>query len=234
MPDGGMSIELQGVHKHYSLGGRDIPVLSGVDLTIAAGEVVGVVGKSGSGKSTLLQLLGLLDQPTSGTFLYDGRDLRSEHRDVIEGFRNQHVGFVFQFHHLLPEFSALENVMMPGLISGATMGTARARAKELLERVGLAERMSHAPGELSGGEQQRVALARALALRPSLVLADEPTGNLDPRTGNSIQELLIEMNRELGTTLIVATHNMDLASMLPRCLRLGEGRVEPIDLGVSA
>ena len=233
MPEGGLELVLSGVHKTYHLGGRAIPVLTGVDLTIGAGEVVAVVGKSGSGKSTLLQLLGLLDQPTAGTILYDGHDLRSEHQDVIEGFRNRHVGFVFQFHHLLPEFSALENVMMPSLISGATMSVARARASELLERVGLVHRMTHAPGELSGGEQQRVALARALALRPSLVLADEPTGNLDPRTGDSIQELLIEMNRELGTTLVVATHNMALAGMLPRCLRLVDGVVEPVDGDVA-
>ena len=229
MPDGGLGLQLTGVYKSYSLAGREIPVLSGVDLTIGAGEVVAVVGKSGSGKSTLLQLLGLLDKLTAGTILYDGQDLRSEHQDVIEGFRNRHVGFVFQFHHLLPEFSALENVMMPSLISGTTMGRARTRATELLERVGLADRLTHAPGELSGGEQQRVALARALSLRPSLVLADEPTGNLDPRTGDSIQQLLIEMNREMGTTLVVATHNMTLASMLPRCLRLADGQFETIE-----
>ena len=234
MPDGGMSITLQGVHKSYFLGGREIPVLDGVDLQIDSGDIVGVVGKSGSGKSTLLQILGLLDEPTQGSILYRGRDLRSQHQDVIERFRNQHVGFVFQFHHLLPEFSALENVMMPSLISGATMGQARSGATELLERVGLAHRLLHAPGELSGGEQQRVALARALALRPSLVLADEPTGNLDPRTGNAIHELLIDMNREMGTTLIVATHNMALAGLLPRCLSIVDGGLSPVDVADGA
>jgi lipoprotein-releasing system ATP-binding protein len=234
MPDGGMSLTLQDVHKSYYLAGREIPVLSGVDLQIDSGDILAVVGKSGSGKSTLLQILGLLDAPTGGSILYQGQDLRSQHQDVIERFRNRHVGFVFQFHHLLPEFSALENVMMPSLISGVTMGQARTRATELLERVGLGDRLPHAPGELSGGEQQRVALARALALRPSLVLADEPTGNLDPRTGNAIHELLIDMNREIGTTLIVATHNMALAGLLPRCLTLSDGRLDVTDLGANA
>ncbi len=234
MADGGMSITLQGVHKSYWLGGREIPVLGGVDLQIDSGDIVAVVGKSGSGKSTLLQILGLLDEPSSGSVLYQGQDLRSQHEDVIERFRNRHVGFVFQFHHLLPEFSALENVMMPSLISGATMRQARIGATELLERVGLGERMQHAPGELSGGEQQRVALARALALRPSLVLADEPTGNLDPRTGNAIHELLIDLNRETGTTLVVATHNMALAGMLPRTLNLANGRLDVVERGDGA
>ena len=226
MPDG-LKIALEGVCKHYRLGGRTIEVLRGADVTIEGGEVVAVVGKSGSGKSTLLQLLGLLDEPTKGRILYDGRDLRSERPDVIEDFRNQHVGFVFQFHHLLPEFTATENVMMPALIAGWSMGTARERAVSLLERVGLGPRLDHAPGELSGGEQQRVALARALCLRPSLVLADEPTGNLDPRTASDIHELLVELNQEIGTTLLVATHNMALAQMLPRTLTLRDGGLVP-------
>ena len=234
MPDGGMSLTLKDVHKSYYLAGREIPVLGGVDLQIDAGDILAVVGKSGSGKSTLLQILGLLDEPTRGSILYQGEDLRSQPQDVIERFRNRHVGFVFQFHHLLPEFSALENVMMPSLISGVTMRQARTRATELLERVGLGDRLPHAPGELSGGEQQRVALARALALRPSLVLADEPTGNLDPRTGNAIHELLIDMNRETGTTLIVATHNMALAGLLPRCLTLADGRLDVTELADGA
>ena len=188
-----------------------------------------MVGKSGSGKSTLLQVLGLLDHPTRGNVLYNGRDLLSQREDVIEDFRNRHVGFVFQFHHLLPEFSATENVMMPALIAGWSMGQARERATTLLERVGLGPRLEHAPGELSGGEQQRVALARALCLKPSLVLADEPTGNLDPGTANDIHELLIELNQEMGTTLLVATHNMALARLLPRCLSLREGLLVPWD-----
>jgi len=228
MPDGkGLAITLQGVNKAYELMGKTIPVLRGADAEIAAGEVVAVVGKSGSGKSTLLQLLGLLDHPTSGTILYDGRDLRGDRDDVIEDFRNRHVGFVFQFHHLLPEFTATENVMMPALIAGWSMGKARERARDLLARVGLEARHDHAPGELSGGEQQRVALARALCLSPSLVLADEPTGNLDPRTASDIHELLVQLNEEMGTTLLVATHNMALAKMLPRTLSLVDGDLAP-------
>jgi len=231
----GLAIQLSDVHKDYVLAGRTIPVLRGLTAEIASGEVVAVVGKSGSGKSTLLQVLGLLDGPTSGRVLYDGRDLRSEREDVIEDFRNRHVGFVFQFHHLLPEFSATENVMMPALIAGWSMGEARERAISLLERVGLAPRLQHAPGELSGGEQQRVALARALCLKPSLVLADEPTGNLDPRTANDIHELLVELNEEIGTTLLVATHNMALARLLPRCLSLQDGGLVPWDdIGATA
>ncbi|MCO4768732.1 MAG: ABC transporter ATP-binding protein [Deltaproteobacteria bacterium] len=228
MPEGrGLELSLEAVSKEYVLGGRTIPVLNEAVATIEAGEVVAVVGKSGSGKSTLLQLLGLLDQPTGGRILYDGRDLRSQRPDVIEDFRNRYVGFVFQFHHLLPEFTATENVMMPALIAGWSMGDARTRAISLLERVGLGPRLDHAPGELSGGEQQRVALARALSLSPSLVLADEPTGNLDPRTASDIHELLIELNQEIGTTLLVATHNMALARMLPRTLTLQDGGLVP-------
>jgi lipoprotein-releasing system ATP-binding protein len=225
----GLSLSLRGVSKDYVLGGRTISVLRGTDAEIGSGEVLAVVGKSGSGKSTLLQVLGLLDKPSGGTILYDGQDLRSEREDVIEDFRNRHVGFVFQFHHLLPEFSATENVMMPALIAGWSMGRARERAATLLERVGLEARAEHAPGELSGGEQQRVALARALCLKPSLVLADEPTGNLDPRTANDIHELLVELNQEMGTTLIVATHNMELARRLPRCVSLRQGLLVPWD-----
>lgn len=225
----GLALSLRDLHKQYVLGSRTIPVLQGMTTEIESGEVLAVVGKSGSGKSTLLQVLGLLDHPTRGNVLYNGRDLLSQREDVIEDFRNRHVGFVFQFHHLLPEFSATENVMMPALIAGWSMGQARERATTLLERVGLGPRLEHAPGELSGGEQQRVALARALCLKPSLVLADEPTGNLDPGTANDIHELLIELNQEMGTTLLVATHNMALARLLPRCLSLREGLLVPWD-----
>lgn len=229
MPEtrGGLSLQLEDLHKEYRMGDRPIHVLQGVTLEIGAGEVVAVVGKSGSGKSTLLQVLGLLDTPTRGRVLYGGQDLRSERTDVIEDFRNRHVGFVFQFHHLLPEFTALENVMMPALIAGRSMGEAREKAETLLERVGLAERRGHAPSELSGGEQQRVALARAVCMGPSLVLADEPTGNLDPRTATAIHELLFALNEEMGTTLLVATHNMELARLMPRRLALAEGQLVP-------
>ena len=226
----GLKLDLVAVTKVYELAKRRIEVLDAVDSTVFAGDVVAVVGPSGSGKSTLLALLGLLDQPTAGRVLYDGADLRTAREDVIEEFRNRHVGFVFQFHHLLPEFTALENVMMPAIIAGHSMSEARERARDLLERVGLEERMDHAPGEISGGEQQRVALARALVMRPRLVLADEPTGNLDPETGDAIHDLLLELNRELGTTLIVATHNLALARRLPRCLRIEGGSLSDVEL----
>jgi lipoprotein-releasing system ATP-binding protein len=226
MPErGGLDIVLQGVSKNYELHGRTIPVLESVDLHLEPGSVTALVGQSGSGKSTMLHLLGMLDGPSAGQILYDGRELNKERGEVQEAFRNRHIGFVFQFHHLLPDFSALENVMMPGIIAGQSMGEARARARELLDRVGLSHRLDHAPGELSGGEQQRVALGRALVLGPRLVLADEPTGNLDPDTGASIHELLLELNHELGTTLLVATHNLDLAGRMPRLLRIRDRQV---------
>ena len=229
MREAGLSVELAGVDKSYWLAGRPIEVLRGVDLRIDAGEIVAIVGSSGSGKSTLLHMLGLLDQPSAGRILHGGRELRREPEDVIEDFRNQHVGFVFQFHHLLPEFTATENVMMPALIAGETMGEARDRAEALLERVGLQHRRTHAPGELSGGEQQRVAIARAVSLRPRLLLADEPTGNLDPTTSSAIHELLIAMNEEMGTTLLVATHNMDLAARMDRRVTLRDGKLVEVE-----
>ena len=217
---GGVEVQLEGVCKSYTLHGRDIEVLAGVDARLEPGSVTALVGQSGSGKSTMLHLLGLLDHPSAGRILYDGRELLKARDELIEAFRNREVGFVFQFHHLLPEFTATENVMMPSIIAGESMSGARDRARALLDRVGLSHRLDHAPGELSGGEQQRVALARALVLGPRLVLADEPTGNLDPETGASIHDLLLELNRELGTTLLVATHNLDLAGRMPRLLRI--------------
>lgn len=225
MRDGGVEVRLEGVSKHYTLHGRRIEVVEDVDLVLPAGSVTALVGQSGSGKSTMLHLLGMLDHPTAGRILYDGEELLTHRESQVEAFRNRHIGFVFQFHHLLPEFTATENVMMPGIISGQAMGAARARARELLDRVGLGHRLDHAPGELSGGEKQRVALARALSLGPRLVLADEPTGNLDPATGASIHELLLELNAELGTTLLVATHNLDLAGRMPRLLRIQSHKV---------
>jgi len=226
MPESrGIALQLEGVSKIYEMAHRRIVVLDEVDLSIGAGEVCAIVGASGTGKSTLLSLVGLLDHPTAGRVTYDGAPLLAAREDVIEEFRNRHIGFIFQFHHLLPEFTALENVMMPAVIAGQSMSESRDRARDLLDRVGLADRTDHAPGELSGGEQQRVALARALVMRPRLVLADEPTGNLDPTTGTAIHDLLMQLNEELGTTLLVATHNLALARQLPRCLTIEAGGI---------
>jgi len=218
----GMKLDFQSVFKSFDLHGRVIQVLSDVDLTIEAGSGVAIVGPSGSGKSTLLALLGMLDRPSAGRILHNGRDLRAEREDVIDEFRNRHIGFVFQFHHLLPEFTALENVMMPAIIGGQSMDEAREGAHNLLAAVGLSMRVQHRPGELSGGEQQRVALARALILGPKLVLADEPTGNLDPKTGRAIHDLMFQVNAEFGTTLVVATHDEGLAARMPVRVDLDE------------
>ncbi len=221
----GLSIDADVLDKDYTLEGRVIQVFSGASFRVNSGETVALVGASGSGKSTLLHLLGLLDRPTSGRIRYNGTELLAEREDVIEDFRNRKVGFVFQFHHLLPEFTAQENVMMPAIIAGQPMTTARDRANDLLQRVGLGTRLRHAPGELSGGEQQRVALARALVMEPTLLLADEPTGNLDPITSAKILDMLLLLNEEMGTTLVLATHNMDLARRLPRCLHIRDREV---------
>ena len=217
---GGARIEVRGLSKDYVHGGITLPVLADVDLSLAAGEMVAVVGASGVGKSTLLQILGTLDLPTRGSIEFDGEELTRLSPQRLADFRNKRIGFVFQFHHLLPEFSALENVMMPSLIQGINVTKARATAKDILGRVGLAHRLTHRPSELSGGEQQRVALARAMVLEPSLLLADEPTGNLDRPTGEAIHQLFIELNEERGSTLLVVTHNPELASMMPRRLRM--------------
>jgi lipoprotein-releasing system ATP-binding protein len=218
----GMRLAFESVSKSYNLHGRGIPVLQNLSLEIEAGSRVAIVGPSGSGKSTILALLGMLDRPNSGRILHNGADLRAEREDVIDEFRNRHIGFVFQFHHLLPEFTALENVMMPAIIGGQSMDEARDGAHDLLTAVGLAQRVQHRPGELSGGEQQRVALARALILGPKLVLADEPTGNLDPETGKAIHDLMFQVNADRGTTLIVATHDAALAARMPRRIDLTE------------
>lgn len=204
-------------------GGRRLEVLRGVDLDVASGEMVAVVGASGAGKSTLLHVLGALEAPTSGVIRVAGFNLASGKQTALAAFRNQIVGFVFQFHHLLPEFTALENVMLPALIARRSRATAEARAQALLVDVGLADRVTHRPGELSGGEQQRVALARALVLAPRLLLCDEPTGNLDSVTGESVHELLFHTNRQHGTTMLIVTHNEDLAARMPRRLRMRDG-----------
>ena len=204
---------------------RRVEVLRGLDLDIAPGEMVGLTGPSGSGKSTFLNVIGALDHPTAGEVLFEGKDIFARDAGGLAAFRNETVGFIFQSHHLLPEFSALENAMMPGLIRRLARNEARQAAQEMLARVGLGERIEHKPGELSGGEQQRVALARALCLKPRLLLADEPTGNLDPATADGIHRLLQDLNAALGITMVIVTHNERLAEALPRRLRLGAGRL---------
>ncbi len=218
-------VSIEGLVKTYLMADRRLEVLRGLDLEIEEGELVALTGPSGAGKSTFLHLLGTLDVPTHGRIRFDGEDPFERGEEDLAAFRNGTVGFVFQSHHLLPEFTALENVMMPALIRRMGRGEARRGAAAMLERVGLAGRMDHRPGELSGGEQQRVALARALVLSPRLLLADEPTGNLDPQTAEGIHALLVDLNRTLGITAVVVTHNERLAQSLPRRLRLVEGRL---------
>jgi lipoprotein-releasing system ATP-binding protein len=219
----GARVEIQGLTKTFFHGGTRLDILRGIDLTLEAGEMVAVVGASGAGKSTLLHCLGTLDLPSGGRILFDGRDVTRLSPSQLADFRNRSIGFVFQFHHLLPEFTALENAMMPALIQRLPREEAESRAREILGRVGLSTRIMHRPGELSGGEQQRVALARALILHPSLILADEPTGNLDTRTGGEIHELFFELNRERGTTMLVVTHNPELARRMPRVVHMRDG-----------
>ena len=199
---------------------RRVEVLRGIDLDIQAGELLALTGPSGAGKSTFLHVVGTLDAPTAGEVRFEGRDVFARDEEALARFRNETVGFVFQSHHLLPEFTALENAMMPALIRRVARGEARRRAEEVLGLVGLSGRLEHKPGELSGGEQQRVALARALCLQPRLLLADEPTGNLDPQTAEGIHALLLDLNRRLGLTAVVVTHNQLLAASLPRRVRL--------------
>ena len=218
-------VRVEGLTKTYLHGGRRLEVLRGLDVEIAAGELVALTGPSGAGKSTFLHVVGTLDAPTQGRVRFDGEDVFARGEEELAEFRNATVGFVFQSHHLLPEFTALDNAMMPALIRRLPRAEARSRAEEMLALVGLEERMDHRPGELSGGEQQRVALARALCLKPRLLLADEPTGNLDPRTAEGIHQLLVDLNARLGITAVVVTHNEQLARSLPRRLRLEAGRL---------
>jgi lipoprotein-releasing system ATP-binding protein len=226
-------LEVKDVHKSYFLNGKRIDVLAGVTVSIHRGELVSLVGASGSGKSTFLHVVGTLDVPAAGQMFYQGRSIFDLNDAEVAEFRNRTIGFVFQSHFLLPEFTACENVAMPALIARQPRAEAFRRAHELLERVGLSDRFEHRPGELSGGESQRVALARALMLTPDLLLADEPTGNLDPATGEGIHALLREINRDLGITAIVVTHNEALASSLPRRLRLRNGAITEADGSVS-
>jgi len=224
-------LEARGLHKSYWLGEKEIHVLRGASFALAPGEMASLVGPSGVGKSTFLHVVGTLDPPTAGQVLYDGQDAFAMGEELLARFRNRNVGFVFQFHYLLPEFTALENTAMPALIGRMSRPDAEAVARQMLELVGLGHRMDHKPGELSGGEQQRVALARALVLKPRLLLADEPTGNLDEATGEGIHQLLVDLNQRLGIAAIVVTHNPRLAERMPRRLRLSEGLVEEVGVG---
>ena len=218
-------IVAQDVTKSFARDGERVEVLKGVSLAVAAGELVSIAGPSGVGKSTLLHLLGGLERPTGGKISYGETNLAELTDLALARFRNRHAGFVFQFHHLLPEFSAVENVMLPLLIRRATQAAARERAAALLGRVGLSGRLRHRPGELSGGEQQRVAIARALVGEPAVLLADEPTGNLDSKTGEEVFELLRELNQETRLTCILITHNEELARRTDRVLRMLDGRM---------
>ena len=217
-------VEVQKIFKSYGNGAKRVEVLKGVDLVFSRGEKAAIVGASGVGKTTLLHILGTLDRPTAGKVLFEGKDVYTLNEKDLAFFRNREIGFVFQFHHLLPEFNALENTMMPCLIRGMSEEEAVSRAEAILALVGLKERISHKPGELSGGEQQRVAVARALVLEPKVLLADEPTGNLDTKTGESVFDLLQELNRIKGVTLIVVTHNLKLAEKLSRQIELIDGK----------
>ncbi|HET6363879.1 MAG TPA: ABC transporter ATP-binding protein [Nitrospirota bacterium] len=208
-------------------GSEELHVLEGIDLDIEQGEMVAIVGASGVGKSTFLHIIGGLDRPTSGKVLYGDLDVFGLNNDRIAQFRNERVGFVFQFHHLLPEFSALENVMMPALIRRIGREDAVRTAADMLKEVGLGSRLHHRPGELSGGEQQRVAVARALMLHPDVVLADEPTGNLDAHTGEAVHQLLQDINKQKGVTFVIVTHNDKLAIRADRVLRMTEGKLKP-------
>ncbi len=219
-------VEAVNVRKSFVHMGRTLEVLRGIDLTIAEGEMIGVVGQSGAGKSTFLHCVGTLDIVTAGSLKIAGEELTQMTSAKLAALRNRTIGFVFQFHHLLPEFTALENVIMPGLIRGLSKKDMEPKAMALLEEVGLKERVMHRPGELSGGEQQRVALARALVLEPKLLLADEPTGNLDSKTSSQIHELFFSINAQRKTTIVVVTHNMELAESMPRVVTLRDGRVE--------
>ncbi|CAB1083153.1 Lipoprotein-releasing system ATP-binding protein LolD [Olavius algarvensis Delta 1 endosymbiont] len=221
-------ITVRGLCKSFTNGGAGIVVLKDLDFDLATGESVAIVGASGIGKSTLLHIVGTLDRPDSGELLFKGDNVFAYDDFKLARFRNQTIGFVFQFHHLLPEFSAVENAMMPALIHGTSKHRAVQAAEEILVRVGLKDRLNYRVGKLSGGEQQRVALARALALKPAILLADEPTGNLDKANSEHVHSLLMELNQELSMTLVVVTHNTELASFMSRRVTIADGSLTPV------
>jgi lipoprotein-releasing system ATP-binding protein len=229
----GPLVEIRGLARSFRTGEGRIEVLKGLDLDITEGDRIAIVGQSGVGKSTLLHILGTLDHPDSGKLRFRGEDVFARSREALSALRGRFIGFVFQFHHLLPEFSAIENVMMPGLIQDIRPEEMRVRGEAMLDDVGLSHRIDHPVGKLSGGERQRVAVARAVVLDPPLVLADEPTGNLDPATGDQVAELLFEMNRARGTTLVVVTHSKRMADRLGRVLVLREGRLHEGEAGAT-
>lgn len=219
-------LEIKDLRKSFQTDVARIDVLNGIDLTVMKGDTIALVGVSGAGKSTLLHIMGTLDKPSSGNVLFQGENVFTLNEKALATFRNRSIGFVFQFHHLLPEFTALENVMMPALISGISKEEARNSARVFLEDVGLTHRLHHKPGELSGGEQQRVAIARALVLSPALLLADEPTGNLDGKTSEEVHELLAGIQQKTGLTLIIVTHNERLAARMGKTIRMVDGRIQ--------
>jgi len=221
-------LAVRDLYKSFLEGEKEISILRGLDLDLNHGERLAVVGESGVGKSTLLHLIGTLDRPTKGEILYLDKVIPMDDETALSHFRNREIGFVFQFHYLLPDFSAVENVMVPAMIQRMDLARARSEAERLLEMVGLKDRMSHRPGKLSGGEQQRVAVARSVILEPKLILADEPTGSLDLRIGEGVQDLLFRLNEEKGIALVVATHNRDFAKKIGRQVELREGRLFPV------
>ena len=221
-------LQVKGVYKHFGSGERRVDVLRGVDLTLSGQESIAVVGASGVGKSTLLHILGTLERPNAGEVIYEGVNVLTFPETQLSAYRNRSIGFVFQFHHLLSEFTALENVMLPALIGRLSKRKSREIARDVLELVGLSHRIQHRVGELSGGEQQRVAVARALVLKPKVLLADEPTGNLDTKTSQNIHKLLLRLNQKQKVSLVVVTHNLELAGMMQRQLQMKDGLLNEI------
>ncbi len=218
-------IKIQNIHRSFD----NLQVLKGVDLQVGKGEIVAIIGPSGAGKTTLLQIIGTLDKPDAGSVVIDGVDVFALNDNELAAFRNKHIGFIFQFHQLLPEFTALENVMMPALIGGEEHRVAKERAKELLTELGLAERLQHKPQQLSGGEKQRVAAARAMMMKPSVILADEPSGSLDSANKQELHRLLLDMRKRFGQTLIIVTHDPELAAISDRVIEMRDGKIMPKD-----